>query len=204
MSPALSGCGGFLCRRRRFADRPRRGVFRPGYRYAILDVAMWFADNGWAVGYYRKGKDYEGRVWRCREGTWHGCACPVRYTLSNIEFISPIEAWDLTYGKILHYTTEPNIAPASLGRIKALYAGAVGPDSGYGYSCTFATPAAGGPPPPRRRGEKPNRTLLKCPKRKTNEVAPDLNSYRRRQRPNKPISPVDRNGVLYTPQLRHM
>ena len=106
-----------------------REVFRTGYYYAIYDVAMWDDDNGWAVGYYRKGENYEGRVWRCHEGTWHECACPVRYALTNVEFVSPDEAWVLSYGKILHYTTEPNIAPTSLGRVKALYAVRPGLDS---------------------------------------------------------------------------
>jgi hypothetical protein len=106
-----------------------REVFKIGYYYAISDVAMWDDNNGWAVGYYKKGGNYEGRVWRCRDGTWYECACPVRYPLYNIEFVSPDEAWALTYGKILHYKTEPHITAASFGRIKALYAAGRGSDS---------------------------------------------------------------------------
>ncbi len=129
----------------RFDGTSWREVFRPGYHYAIHDVAMWDGDNGWAVGYYRKGKDYGGRLWRCREGTWHECACPVRYALGNIEFVSPVEAWALTYNKILHYTTKPNIAPASLGRVKALYAAGRGSDSKGPLTDAYLVPAAPGP-----------------------------------------------------------
>ena len=129
----------------RFDGTSWREVFRPGYYYAIYDVAMWDDDNGWAVGYYRKGENSEGRVWRCSEGTWHECACPVRYALYNIEIVSPNEAWAVTYDKILHYTTDPNVVPASLGRVKALYAAGRGSDSkgpGANASPVPAAPAS--------------------------------------------------------------
>ncbi len=116
-----------------------REVFRPGENKYVSDVAMWNNANGWAVGYEKVGTEYYGRTWQCVNGVWLERVCPVEEPVRDVEVISKTEAWALNSGKILRYTTGSNIAPASFGRIKALYADAGrGPDSGRRRSDAMA------------------------------------------------------------------
>jgi len=101
--------------------------------------------NGWAVGAEKVGTQYYGRMWQCVNGAWLERVCPVEETVHEVEFVSATEAWALTYDKILHYTTESNVVPASLGRVKALYAAGRGSDSkgpGANASPVPAAPAS--------------------------------------------------------------
>ncbi|MEE9456862.1 MAG: hypothetical protein V3W11_06915, partial [bacterium] len=106
-----------------------REVFRPGENKYVYDVAMLNNYNGWAVGAEKVGTHYYGRTWQFRNGVWHERVCPVEESVGSVEVVSKTEAWALTYDKILHYTTESNVVPASLGRVKALYAAGRGGDS---------------------------------------------------------------------------
>lgn len=106
-----------------------REVFNPGAGYYVCDVAMRDDHNGWAVGYHYAGNRRYGSIWQCRDGVWQWCICPVEEQVSEVEFVSETEAWAVTSHKILHYTTGVTIAPASFGRIKALYADGRGSDS---------------------------------------------------------------------------
>ncbi len=105
-----------------------REVFNPGPGYYVRDVAMRDDYNGWAVGYLYAGLKRYGRIWQCRDGVWQGCTCPVDDQVWEVEIVSKTEAWAVTSRKILHYTTDVNIATTSLGRIKSLYAAGRGLD----------------------------------------------------------------------------
>jgi hypothetical protein len=119
-----------------------REVFTPGENKYVYDVAMYNKNNGWAVGAEKVGGDYYGRTWQCRNGVWFERVCPVEEPVGQIEFASAIEAWALTSKNILHYTTESNVVPASLGRIKALYAAAPGDNATRPPAIVAPVPAA--------------------------------------------------------------
>ena len=105
-------------------------VFAPGENKYVYDVAMWNNSDGWAVGAEKVGTTYYGRTWQCVKGTWLARVCPVEESVRDVEVVSKTEAWALTSDKILHYTTESTVSPASFGRIKAVYAAGTRPDSG--------------------------------------------------------------------------
>ncbi len=125
-------------------------VFKPDANVYLSDVAMWNDSNGWAVGSEKVGTQSYGRTWQCVHGVWLERVCPVEESVRDVEVVSKTEAWALTSGKILHYTTESNISPVSLGRIKAAYAGTgLGAGSlppGAGRVNAAERPRATGPP----------------------------------------------------------
>jgi hypothetical protein len=120
-------------------------VFRPGENKYVYDVAMLNNYNGWAVGAEKVGTQYYGRTWQCRNGVWHERVCPVEESVRSVEVVSKTEAWALTAGKILRYKTESILAPASLGRVKALYAAGRGSDSKGPLTDAYLVPEAPGP-----------------------------------------------------------
>ena len=122
-----------------------REVFRPGENKYVYDVAMLNNYNGWAVGAEKVGTQYYGRTWQCVNGAWLERVCPVEERVRDVEVVSKTEAWALTSGKILHYQTESNITPASLGRIKSLYVEGRGSDSNAPAAHACRVPHA--PPP---------------------------------------------------------
>jgi hypothetical protein len=103
-----------------------REVFSAGPNLYISDVAMWDEYNGWAVGYLSGGY---GRIWQCCDGGWVPRICPTERSVYDVEVVSSREAWAVGGSTIIHYETEVNITPASIGRIKALYAAGRGLDS---------------------------------------------------------------------------
>lgn len=98
-------------------------AFVPGENKYVYDVSMYTNNNGWAVGAEKMDSQYYGRTWQCVNGVWLERVCPVVETVHDVEVVSTIEAWALTYDKILHYQTESTFTPTSLGRIKTLFAG---------------------------------------------------------------------------------
>jgi hypothetical protein len=106
-----------------------REVFAAGPNLYISDVAMWNEYNGWAVGYFVDGYRSYGRIWQCRAGEWTPCVCPMEGPVTDVEALSGYEAWAVGGSTIIHYKTEVNVAPASFGRIKTLYATGRGSDS---------------------------------------------------------------------------
>lgn len=106
-----------------------REVFDPGPNMHIYDVAMADAKNGWAVGHYWATYEGYGRIWECRNGEWLMRVCPTEHTVSAVGLASGTEAWAIAHNKLLVNRTGTDVTPASLGRIKSLYADGRGADA---------------------------------------------------------------------------
>ncbi len=105
-----------------------REVFSAGTNSYFSDVAMWNKYNGWAVGSEKVGNTYHGRIWQCNNGEWTPRICPTERSIYHVEVVSNHEAWAAGGNTVLHYKTEVAVAPASLGRVKAVYASRPGSD----------------------------------------------------------------------------
>jgi hypothetical protein len=119
-----------------------REVFDPGPNMHIYDVAMADAETGWAVGHYWATYRGYGRIWECRNGKWLMRVCPTEHTVSAVGLASATEAWAIAHNQLLVNRTGPEVTPASLGRIKSLYADGRGGD-GIPSPSTASPPSVG-------------------------------------------------------------
>jgi len=149
-----------------YADKSRTGnvvlhydgaaweeAFAPGENKYVYDVSMYDNNNGWAVGAEKVGSQYYGRAWQRLNGDWLERVWPVEEAAYGVEVVSKTEAWALNSGKILHYLTESNITPASLGRVKALFAEGRGSDSNAPAAHASRIPYTSTPTPSTRHKE---------------------------------------------------
>jgi hypothetical protein len=99
--------------------------YPPGYY--TESISFFDRNNGWACFYKAGGP---GRIFKYESGVWREAKPPTNRGFSEASAVSPSDAWFLgseyetgkgyvTYS--YHWYTEPNVEPASLGRVKAIF-----------------------------------------------------------------------------------